>query len=231
MFNLATLFTAIGIDLQEGNLSQAKVYFKKFRKQYLEISKMIAEWEESFPVEPVDELELALASGEQGNVINAIGNVGKVCLDCHIANMAKVQQRYHWQDFSEISITDPVTNLEKEFNKFKMSLETAFVGIGLKLEQGQLENALKYFEYFNKRFQSLKESCMTCHETERKYYVDDSIQEMIDKLGSTLKSAAPDMKLAGNLSRQIGSKSCIKCHLVHIPAAYAKSQWEKQQKP
>jgi nitrate/TMAO reductase-like tetraheme cytochrome c subunit len=217
MFNLATLFTAIGIDLQEGNLSQAKVYFKKFRKQYLEISKMIAEWEESFPVEPVDELELALASGEQGNVINAIGNVGKVCLDCHIANMAKVQQRYHWQDFSEISITDPVTNLEKEFNKFKMSLETAFVGIGLKLEQGQLENALKYFEYFNKRFQSLKES--------------DSIQEMIDKLGSTLKSAAPDMKLAGNLSRQIGSKSCIKCHLVHIPAAYAKSQWKKQQKP
>ena len=49
---------------------------------------------------------------------------------------------------------------------------------------------------------------------------------MVDKLGQALKASSPDAKAIGELSAAIGNEICMKCHLVHIPAASAKARWE-----
>jgi hypothetical protein len=229
MFALAKPLTAIGLDIFDNNMKQAKNHFEEFREQYLEISKVVPEWQQAYPKEPVDKLDRALSTGEQEKIMLAMGNIAKICQDCHIINMPKIQQKYHWENFSEIIVTDPVTNQEMDYKQHMLSLETSFQGIGINLERGQVENALKHFNFFNMRFQSMKETCTACHETERKYYVDSNIKEMIEKLRETLRSKVPDIKIIGELSRKIGNESCFKCHMVHIPAEYNKIMWRENQ--
>ncbi|NIS61895.1 MAG: hypothetical protein GTO13_14710 [Proteobacteria bacterium] len=114
-----------------------------------------------------------------------------------------------------------------DFTQLKKYLAVNFAGIRVDIEQGQRENAQKQFQGFNARFQALKETCENCHDTESKYYVDEGVQALLDKLGQALAGSSVDPKVVGTLSQGIGMESCLKCHLVHIPAAYAKFQWEK----
>lgn len=232
MIGLATPLTAIVVDLSEKDLEQAKAHFARFRTQYAEVSKLVPEWESAFPLEPVAELGTALDSGDQDKVMAALGRVGRVCHNCHVANMAKVQQKYHWGDFDSITVSDPMTQDAVSFEQLMHFLETSLVGIGVDLEQGQRENALKHFEALNERFQSLKKSCTTCHgPAERKYFVDKSVQVLVSKLGAALKSTPPNAKLVRELSQGIGMESCFKCHLVHVPAALARARWQEWGEP
>lgn len=223
MFEMNKSLTGIVVDLFEGDLDHVKTNFEKFKTQYLATSKLVPEWQkEYYPLKPVEELGTSLQTNDRGQVMAAIGNTGMVCHHCHSANMVKVQQKYHWPDFKIIAVPDPLTNQGVDYPTFMQYLNANFTGIGVDLEQGQVENAQKQFQGFKARFQALKESCGSCHDTERKYYVDEGVQSLIDKLGQALEASSLDPKLVGELSQGIGMESCAKCHLVHLPAAYAK---------
>jgi hypothetical protein len=226
MFEMSTPLAGIAIDMFEEDLEHARTNFERFKTQYGDISKLVPEWENEYPMEPIDELGESFEAGEQGKVMAAFEKVGKVCHDCHITNMIKVQQKYHWGDFSELIVMDPLTKEDVKFNQFMWNLEMSIVGVSVDIEQGQVENALKHFETFNERFQELRETCYFCHETEREYFVDQKVQILMDKVGMTLKADSPDPKLIGKLLEGIGAESCFKCHLVHLPAAFTKIRWE-----
>ncbi len=226
MFGIATPFTGITVDLFENDMENVAANFDAFKAQYLEVSKLIPEWEDQFPMEPVDELGSALKTGDPDQVMAAVGNVGKVCHTCHIVNMVKVQQKYHWKDFEAIAVQDPLTNQEVDYPQFMRFLDAAFLGIGVDVAQGQQENAQKQFEGFNARFQALKESCKECHSSPRTAIVDKSVQARIDELGQVLSGTSIDPNAVGEVSNAIGAKSCGECHLIHLPAAYAKERWE-----
>ncbi len=136
--------------------------------------------------------------------------------------MPGVQHKYEWPDFYSIKITDPLTEQEVGFSRLKQYLQTNFAGIIVNVEQGQKENAQRQLQGFNARFQALKEICWTCHQAEPKYYVDDSVQALVDYMGQVLGEASIDSKKIEVLSQGIGSESCHKCHLVHSPAALSK---------
>lgn len=227
MFELAGSFTGFVTKVNEGDRKGAKALFDAFKAQYLAASQLVPDWKDAFPTQPLDELSALIDQGEPGRVMEAVGEVGKVCHDCHVSNMAKVQQKYHWGEFSDISISDPVTGRNLQFNEFMMQMEMSFGGIGMELQEGQVENAREHFEAFRSRLKELKEACQVCHDTERKYFVDAGVDALISKLRMALKTSTPDMKVIGGVSQQIGSESCGKCHLVHIPAAYAKAGWKK----
>jgi cytochrome c556 len=227
MLGLDTFFLGIVADLFENDLQHAKANFKKFKAQYVEVSKLVPQWEKNFPMGPVNDLGAALETGDRGKVMAAHDKVGKVCHDCHVANMPQVEQKYRWGDFYAIRVKDPLTNEEVDFPQLKKYLAANFAGISVDTEQGQRENAQKQFQGFNARFQTLKETCGNCHGTERKYYVDESVQGLLDKLGQALRGSSVDQNVVGRLTQGIGMESCLKCHLVHIPAAFAKFQWEK----
>ena len=76
----------------------------------------------------------------------------------------------------------------------------------------------------------MKVTCGDYHDTERKYYVDEGVQALVDKLGQTLSEPSFDPKAAELLRQKIGMKSCTPCHWVHIPAAYAQEKLKKNEK-
>jgi hypothetical protein len=226
MFEISTPLAGVAIDMSEEDLENARANFERFKFQYEEISGLVPEWGNAYPIEPVEELGKALEDGEQEKVMAAVEKVDEVCRDCHIANMVRVQQKYHWGDFSGLILSDPVTKEDVNFNQLMWHLERPFVGVLVDVEQGQVENALKHFETLSQRFEALRESCYACHETEREYFVDERVQALMAEVGATLKTASPDPKRVGELLQGIGAESCFKCHLVHLPAAYANTRWK-----
>ncbi len=225
MFALGGALSGIAVDLSENDIEQVDAQFEKFKAMYAATARMVPEWEEDYPMEPVERLGEVLQTGDQEQAMAAIGAVGEVCHDCHVMNMAKVQQRYHWGDFTQIRVADPISGEELGFSDLKRDLESSFVGIEVDLEQRQVENARTQFEAFTGRVELLKGTCAWCHETEPKYFVDASVEGMLEQLGSVLAGASPNLEVAAKLRLGIGTESCFRCHLVHGPAALAKERW------
>ncbi len=65
-------------------------------------------------------------------------------------------------------------------------------------------NARRQLQGFNTRFQAMKETCKYCHGTERKYYVDESVQVLVGKLGQALSGSSIDPKMVEALTQEIG---------------------------
>jgi hypothetical protein len=227
MLEMEFPFTGIVVDVLEEDIENARGNYEKFRTLYVELSKLIPEWEHKFPIGPVDELGTALQTGHPGAIMGAIENVGMVCHNCHVPNMVRVQQKYHWPDFDMISVQDPLTNDILDYSMFMRYLNVNFTGIFLNLERGNIENAQRYFQGFKARFETLQESCQGCHDTERMYYVDESIQSQIRLLGQTLEQPTIDPQEVMGIAMGIGMQSCHKCHMVHLPAVFAKKEWKK----
>ena len=77
----------------------------------------------------------------------------------------------------------------------------------------------------------MKDACEECHGTEeRKYYVDENVQALVDEMKKALNKPSVDSKEVETLARGIGMESCFKCHWVHLPASLVKYQWEKWEK-
>jgi hypothetical protein len=236
MFNLAAPFEGVGVDLQEQDITGVKANYQAFKAQYDKVAGMVPEWKSRFPKEPVDALGQAIDSGDPAKVGPAMGKTGEVCSSCHLLYQVKVQQKYHWPNFDDIKLTDPVTNQSLAFVDYMTAMAGAYSGIATDLQEGQLDNARKNFQAFSARFKALAvptSGCATkgCHDAQpfkpRAYFVDDSMQAMVDQLGQALESPAPNSQTVQQLSGAIGNESCLKCHLVHFPAQYSKDTWEQ----
>lgn len=230
MIGLNRPLTAIIINVVENDQPNAVASFEEFKTQYRDVAALVPEWKEYYPMKPVEELGAALKSWDQGTSIASIQDVGKLCERCHLENMVPVQQKYHWRDFAEITLHDPMTEKGLSFSEFKHSMERNLTGIGINLEKGERQSVLKQYEGFRVRFEKFKEVCFNCHDSERKYYVDASVQAMVDSLGKVLNDATVDPKAVQALSMGIGRESCFKCHLVHVPAAMTKALWRREGK-
>jgi hypothetical protein len=224
MLELAAPLSGVAADLFEGDLANAQANFESFRAQYLKVSKMVPEWESYYPMAPVDQLAAAMKSEDPGQVMGAIDNLGKTCNVCHYRYMVPVQHKYHWGDFSMLTVTDPLSKADHPFVVFKHMMETDMTAVGIDLAQGQRENAMDRLNGFEQRFQAMKEVCSACHDAEPKYYVDESVTGMIDGIRSKLNEETVDPGAVGELLQGIGQESCFKCHLVHTPAVYSKYQ-------
>ena len=141
MLGMAAPFSGIVADLFEADLEHAQANFEKFKMQYVEISRLVPEWEKNYPMGPVEALGAALETGNQAKVMAAYESVGKVCHDCHTAYMPKVQQKYHGGDFHAVRVNDPLTDEEVDFAQLMRFLDANFAGIIVDVEQGQRENA------------------------------------------------------------------------------------------
>jgi len=224
MHEMGKPFTGIVVDLFENDMENAKINFKHFKDKYTEISKMVPEWKEYFPQNPLDELDLAMGKEDPQLIMQAHEKVGKVCGNCHFANMPAVQFKYHWADFSDITVADPVTKEEINFSRLMQYLDANLTGVQINVEQDQVENAKRQLSALNERFAALEEACAHCHDTDRYYYVDQRVKTMLSDLEKALAATPVDQTLLARSSQGIGMESCYKCHLVHVPAAAAQFQ-------
>ena len=219
MIQLDALFSGIVVDLSEDDPEGAMAALADFKKQYLELSKMVPEWREYAPIGPVEEFERAMQKADRATVMAAYGEIGKVCHSCHVATMVPVQQKYRWGSFHAITTKDPLLHETTDYVLFKRRLSANLAGIGHDLRQGQIENARRQFQQFNERFQTLKDTCSECHYAESRHFVDPESQERLDQLGAALAGQSFEPSAVAALIQGIGQESCSKCHLVHVPSA------------
>jgi hypothetical protein len=228
MIELAHSFSGTLSDFLENDLENARANFNKFKARYGELSGLIPEWKDKYPQGPVEELDAALRTGDQGKLIAAFEKVGGVCSGCHISTMAKVQYKYGWSDFSAVRAKDPLTGEEIDLHRLMIYLDTCFTGISADIAEAQEENARRNYQGFRARFDTMAGTCEDCHgPNERKYYVDNSILTMIEELGKTISESAVEKEKVEKLVMGIGMESCHKCHLVHIPAAFAQKHLKR----
>lgn len=234
MFNLAGPFEGIGVNLGEQDIAGAKANFQAFKAEYDKISKMVPEWASRFPAAPVDALGTAIDGGNPAQIGPAMGGVGKVCGDCHLLDQIKVEQKYHWKNFDDVKVTDPISKKELKWGDYMTAQAGSFEGAFVDLQGGKLDKANQNFQAFKSQFQTLATTgCKQCHvdqtgkEIPRKYFVDADSMAMIDQLGQALSAKQPDAKAIGDLAGAIGNEICLKCHLVHLQAQNAKDTWEQ----
>ena len=236
MFNLAGPFEGIGVDLQEGDMSNVEANFQAFQSEYIKVSKMVPEWTDKFPSDPVAALGKAIDGGDPAKIGQAMGAVGQVCSDCHLVNQVKVEQKYHWPDFASVTIDNPVTGQAAvEFGDYMVALGGAFSGMSTDLKEGQLDNARNNFQAFDALFGKLAtDGCKQCHsnpvtheEIPRKYFTDSDSLALVNQLGTALNASTPDPTAITNLTQAIGNGICVNCHLVHLPAQTTKDIWDK----
>jgi cytochrome c556 len=224
MIELTTSFSGIVSDLLENDLENSRKNYDKFRDKYTEIAASVPEWKDLTPMAPVEELGTAMKSGDPGQIMASVEKAGELCNGCHMKNMPLVQQKYHWGDFDVISVTDPLSGQEVSFGQLMLMMDANMAGVGLDVEQGQRENAMMQAQGLEARFGALKEACSGCHDSEREYYVGNATLDMLDRMKLALDVESPDPQTIGGILNGIGEEGCFKCHLVHIPAAYARYQ-------
>lgn len=228
MMTLEGAFTGLLTDLFEEDFGNLAGDMERFKAQYVKIrTEIVPEWQDLMPLEPLDALEKALGTGDPGQIMPAVGGVGAVCGKCHGIHEMKVKQKYTWPSFEEVTLTDPLTQQQQPWADYMLGVAVNFSGIGHNLQQGQIDNAKKSFQAFNARFNTLRNGCEECHDTDRTYFVDKNIQDKIDALGQALEATPPDGAAIGGLMQEIGGESCGKCHLVHQPAAFAQRAWRE----
>lgn len=226
MVDLGRSFSGMICDVLENDMENAQSNFEKFRKAYNEISFMIPEWKEKYPMSPIEQMRAALASGDPSKIMPAAESIGAACHNCHLTLMAPVQQKYRWGNFSDIILTDPLSGQDASFAQLMLMMETNFEGVANDLGQGQQEAALKQFEGFRARFQEMTNACDICHDTERYYFISKDITNMLSGLQSELSKPQCDTEIVSGYLQSIGQESCSKCHLVHIPAAYGQQAFK-----
>lgn len=223
MVRLGSLMTGAAVDLAQQDVEHAAQSFAAFKRDYLEVAALVPEWREQFPVEPVDALGEALASGDPARVGPAFGAVGAVCASCHHSSMAAVAARYHWPDANAITTTDPVSGERVGHAQFMHQLDFSLTGITHDLSQGQVDAARAHFEDFRRRFEALGETCENCHGTEERFYfTDPASSAKVEAIGAALSAENPDPGAVQGAVMEVGHNTCFRCHLVHVPAAFAK---------
>lgn len=225
MMDLNNSFVAVINDAMTDDHENALAGLENFRKEYLEISNLVPEWKDYYPGEPLEKFSEAVRTGDPGQLMPMIEELGKVCHQCHISTMTAVAYKYHWGDFGSIAMDDPFRGGTMNYKALMQYLNAGLAGIGNELRQEQKQEALGQYQVFNAAFQIMKGTCRQCHQLEREYYVDQGVQTMIDRLGIVLNSTEINMDEVGDYLGAIGTESCFNCHLVHLPASLTTDGW------
>lgn len=234
MFGLVGTMGAMETHLKDGNMDKAKGSFSAFKAQYLKVSKMVPEWSDHFPSEPMESLEKALDSRDYGKIDPAIQGVGKICAECHQEHLPEVWYKYHWKDFAEIKIPDPVTNKMSGFIEYMFGLHHSYSEVNTYLSEekasGKFNKTTEALYDLEKRVEALNVGCKECHgkEDKRKYYTSPDIVDLLSTARYELQKTQPNLEEVNKKLIGVGMGSCYKCHLVHIPAATVHRAWGKK---
>jgi hypothetical protein len=182
----------------------------------------VPEWKKYYDQDLVEKIGLSLDSGNVSEVFETIGKLGATCAGCHNEKMSPVWNKYNWGDFSKMTLNTPNPAepvLPWPVAKIKY-LAPGYDGIGVNIKNNNQKGAQQSFVLFKTMFDNMNSTCSSCHESSRKYYVSEDIRVMIDTMGEKIDSG--NLTEAEGLRMGIGMESCYACHVLHMPAQFAK---------
>ena len=236
MFGIVGPMGAMETHLKVGNMDKAKEYFAAFKTGYVKASKMVPEWSDHFPSEPIENLETALDSGDSNKINLAIQGVGKNCAACHQEHLPAVWYKYNWKDFSKIKVPDPLTVKLRGWIEYMFGLHHSYSAAMTYLAEekagGKFDKTIEAIFDLEKRVEILNVGCQECHgkEDKRKYYTSPDVIDLLITARYELQKNQPNIEEVNKRLQIAGMESCYKCHLVHVPAANIHRAWGKEVK-
>jgi len=226
MFDLGGAMMGIGVNLQQGNMTNAKKSYEDFLNKFENSSNMVPEWKKFYDQGAVEKIGTSLDSGDVPAVFENIGIVGAACVKCHKEKMPQVWNKYNWNNFSKLTLNTP--NPDEPILPFPDAkikyLAPGFDGIGVNIKNNNQKGAQESFGLFKTMFNNLNSTCSSCHVSPRNYYVSADIQAMIDTMGEKINSG--NLSEAEGLRMRIGMESCYRCHVLHMPSQFARAASE-----
>lgn len=246
MLKMAGFFEGITVNIQEGDIANAKNSFKQFSDEYNKMSKLVPEWKRYFSHRLVTKLGEDLNMGNiavdnTGNmavdnignvavgniavdiVMQDIGNIGVSCDRCHEKVMPQVQAKYYWKDFNTVNVNTPMGNMA--WTDAMQVTATGFDGISVNLQEDKRTDAYNSWQLYKTMLGNLKDACNNCHNTPRYYFVSDDVMSKVDQMGADIAgNVAVDAIV---LEQQQLGEDCYKCHVIHQPAQIMKDKMQK----
>jgi cytochrome c556 len=223
MFKMAEPMIGITTDVQEGDMTNATVNFNQFKAQYIKVSKMVPKWEGYWDIKLVNKLGADLKKNNVPAVFQDVGAIGQGCSKCHANEMPQVWAKYYWKDFDTVNVSTPEGNLSWTDAMTKY-LDGAYSGTGSNIREGKQQDALNSSMLFESMMLNFKQACNNCHKTPRYYFVSDDVMANVTQMKNDIQTG--NLADAETIREQLG-ETCIKCHIIHMPAQDMKDKMEK----
>ncbi len=225
MFDLGGAMEGVIVNSLQGDMENASTQFEKFSNDYKESSNLVPEWRRYYDLQALKTLGDAVKSGNPGAVMQAMGQVGETCSNCHKDQKPYVWAKYNMKDFRTINISTPAGPMSWPEAKMKF-LVTGFDGTMINAEEKQQANTSESFALFRMMFYNMKDKCNECHDTPRNYFVNKDVTDIINQTEQDI--SAGNLDAVPGPMKQIGVE-CYKCHVVHESLQRLKEQMEKEQ--
>lgn len=227
MYAMSTAFTGIFTNIQENDWKNAEKWAKVLRDNYINVGKMVPEFDKGLKKEEVEMLLRAVQSKDGEGVKRYADVVGKSCSQCHQKYKISTKIMYHYPSFEMINIEDPVSRTSNSFEEHMKKMTDSMKKIRIYLEDSKPEKAQLEGNNFIKRFKAVAESCSECHSnklSEQIYYGKD-MDEKLQSLSKALQLKNKD-EIYKNLS-YISANNCSKCHNTHQTISELKGKLTK----
>jgi len=220
MLELGRLYGTMSIDSSDGSLHVSQS-ITEFGAQYDKVSAMVPEWKAWFPTFAfADAAKQANTKAGADTARALIAGVGKTCTSCHVQEMFKVQAVYSWPRFGLVRVSD-ASGHSVAFHDTMVALSNEMSAIPELVRRGDWPEALTHQEALRTQFDLLERSCDACHAVPRQYFVDKVMKAQILKLGGMARARAATPEDFSAVMADLTNGSCIPCHQVHMPAAWA----------
>ncbi len=207
MFKLRRELQAISLYSQANNLKLMDKWMQRFNEHYLEIAKMVPEWNQETDIKALSNLQFAV--NNNGDVQNAVAQISENCKQCHDKYRAVTTLLYRSADFSKVEGLAPSVSLKTHM----LGLTKSINYIKISAEDGDKKLALSSLLKLEEGIQQLGETCSECHDKEPEPYPDDEIVSSLLTLKNDLQHGTYKQQ-----SRTLGTIAviaCSRCHGTH----------------
>lgn len=227
MYSMSTAFTGMFTNIQENDWKNAEKWATILRDNYLNIGKMIPEFDKGLKKNEINALVEAVKSKDMEKIKFNADAIGKSCMQCHQNYQISAKILYHYPSFDLINLEDPVSRSTIEFHDYMKKTADSMKKMKVYIEDGKFDKAQKEGNDFIKRVKALSQSCNECHNSKLsvEIYQGKDLEEKLNLLSKALQNKNKDevYKTVGWIS----GNNCSKCHNTHQTVAEIKEKFSK----
>ena len=232
MFRLRRELLAMNDYSQSQQAELLQKWFKSFKKDYLEIGKMVPEWQgsEFINASRLASLQTAVENNKFSAIPKHLDELQKSCDSCHTDYQAISRLMYRTADFAKIRVVatdDSSTGTHKiTYDKAMGELSDTLNRIKIAMHDDFYSRAIEHIDPLQSQLKNLGEGCSDCHKqaTEQIDYILTSSQPILTELKQALEQK--DNKKARISLGTFAVKTCARCHSVHRTSAEIKELLE-----
>jgi hypothetical protein len=226
MFRLRRELLAINDYSQSQQEKLLKQWFKEFKKDYLEIGKMIPEWEKFLDISKLEKLQTAVEKNDYTAIPKLLVVLQNNCENCHSDYQAVSRLIYRGADFSKHKVVDLNTGHRIHYDKAMNGLSNAVNRIKIALHDHFYPQAIEFIKPLESQLENIAATCSDCHKQsdEQRNYVFSASSTTLEELKQALKKK--DNKQARISLGTFAVKVCARCHSLHRTTAEIKELLE-----